>query len=130
MMSNEGYRDQILVCRDCGSEFTFTSGEQAFFASKGLTNSPTRCPSCRTARRNGQPSSAPRVSREQHEAICAQCGQPTKVPFIPRENRPVYCGDCFQSVRVSHPRRDEGRAYSSYSDGCERRGRREQYDRW
>lgn len=130
MMSNEGYRDQTLVCRDCGSEFTFTSGEQAFFASKGLTNSPTRCPSCRSARRNGQQSSSPRASREQHEAICAQCGQTTMVPFIPRENRPVYCSDCFQSVRASQPRRDEGHGYSSYSGGRERRGRREQYDRW
>lgn len=139
MMSNEGYRDQVLVCRDCGSEFTFTTGEQEFFASKGLTNSPSRCPNCRAARRNGQQqyNSAPRAPREQHEAICAQCGQPTTVPFVPRENRPVYCSDCFQSMRPSQPRRDEGRGYSSYNDsygsgsgGNDRRDRRERYDRW
>lgn len=28
------YEDKILVCKDCGSEFTFTAGEQEFFAEK------------------------------------------------------------------------------------------------
>jgi hypothetical protein len=131
MMSNEGYRDQVLVCRDCGAEFTFSAGEQEFFASKGLTNSPSRCPSCRAARRNGQQYSAPRAPREQHEAICAQCGKTTTVPFVPRENRPVYCSDCFQSIRASQPRRDEGRGYGGYNDSYSGGSdRRERYDRW
>lgn len=30
----------------------FTVGEQEFFAEKGFTNEPTRCPACRSARRN------------------------------------------------------------------------------
>ena len=116
MMSNEGYRDRVLTCRDCGSEFTFTAGEQEFYASKGLTNSPSRCPSCRAARRGQQPS-APRAPRgEQYDAICATCGRPTSVPFMPREDRPVYCSDCFQAQRASRPRRDDSRNYSmSYS---------------
>ena len=43
--------DQTLYCRDCNSEFVFTVGEQEFYASRGLTNSPSRCPSCRAARK-------------------------------------------------------------------------------
>jgi CxxC-x17-CxxC domain-containing protein len=113
MMSYEGYQDRILTCRDCGQEFTFTSGEQEFFASKGLTNAPSRCTDCRKARRNGSTSTQrPRSgSSEQYEAICATCGQPTTVPFIPREDRPVYCSDCFQEQRASRAPR------SSYSSG-------------
>ena len=114
MMSNEGYQDRILTCRDCGQDFTFTAGEQEFYASRGLTNTPGRCPSCRAARRGGQ-SSAPRPrSSEHYETTCATCGRPTSVPFVPREDRPVYCSDCFQAQRAARgSRRDEYR--SSYS---------------
>ena len=41
------YQDRSLTCRDCAEEFSFSAGEQAFFASKGLTNDPQRCPICR-----------------------------------------------------------------------------------
>src|SRR5581483_10353148 len=117
MMSNEGYRDRILTCRDCGNEFTFTAGEQEFFASKGLTNPPGRCPSCRAARRGQQSGGGARTSRgEQYDAICATCGRPTTVPFMPREDRPVYCSDCFQTQRTSRRPREESQSYSlSYS---------------
>jgi len=113
MMSNEGYRDRVLTCRDCGNDFTFTAGEQEFYASKGLTNTPSRCPSCRALRRGGQPSTSSRAPRgEQYDAICATCGRPTTVPFVPREDRPVYCNDCFQVQRASRPRHEESRSYS------------------
>ncbi len=45
------YTDEKLTCTDCGAEFTFTSGEQEFFASKGFQNKPNRCPDCRAARK-------------------------------------------------------------------------------
>ena len=45
-----GSKDIILRCRDCGSNFVFTSGEQKFYASKGFTY-PTRCKHCRDARK-------------------------------------------------------------------------------
>ena len=32
------YQDETLICEDCGKEFIFTSGEQEFYAEKGLTN--------------------------------------------------------------------------------------------
>jgi len=43
--------DKTLVCKDCGAEFVFTEGEQAFYAEKGFTNEPQRCPECRKARK-------------------------------------------------------------------------------
>lgn len=43
--------DKTLTCRDCGNEFIFTEGEQAFYAEKGFENEPTRCPECRKARK-------------------------------------------------------------------------------
>jgi CxxC-x17-CxxC domain-containing protein len=130
MMSNEGYQDRILTCRDCGQDFTFSAGEQEFFASRGLTNAPSRCPSCRAARRSGQSSSSrPRShSGEMYATTCATCGQPTSVPFIPREDRPVYCSDCFQAQRAARGSRSYGN--ESYGGGRERRDRRDRYDRW
>jgi len=86
------YQDKTLVCRDCGNEFTFTAGEQEFYAEKGFENEPTRCKDCRSAKK-----AAGREKRELHTAICAQCGQEAKVPFIPRDDRPVYCSECFSN---------------------------------
>src|SRR4051794_19246399 len=45
------YADKSLACRDCGQAFVFSSGEQEFFAQKGFTNEPSRCPDCRSARK-------------------------------------------------------------------------------
>ena len=30
--------DKTLVCQDCGKEFIFTEGEQAFYKEKGFDN--------------------------------------------------------------------------------------------
>ena len=43
--------DKTLTCRDCGSEFVFTVGEQEFYKEKGFTNEPTRCAACRRAKK-------------------------------------------------------------------------------
>ena len=43
--------DKNITCKDCGKEFIFTEGEQAFYAEKGFTNDPVRCPECRKARK-------------------------------------------------------------------------------
>jgi hypothetical protein len=50
-MENNEYTDITLVCKDCGSEFVFTAGEQAFYAEKGFDNKPVRCAKCRRARK-------------------------------------------------------------------------------
>jgi len=110
------YEDKPLTCRDCNNPFTFTAGEQEFFAQKGFTNEPGRCPACRSARKGqrgdmsyesdrgysgsgyggGGPARGP---REMFTATCAQCGQEARVPFQPRTDKPVYCSTCFEQQR-------------------------------
>jgi len=87
--------DKTLTCRDCGADFVFTASEQNFYAEKGFTNEPTRCPGCRAARKNQQRGGG-YSEREMFPAICAQCGRETMVPFRPSSDKPVYCKDCFQ----------------------------------
>lgn len=113
--------DQVLYCRDCNQEFVFTVGEQEFFASRGLTNTPTRCPSCRSARRQsgGRRDSfgsqgGYREPRQMYTTVCASCGNEAQVPFQPRADRPVYCRDCYQAQSSSSQR---------YSSGGSRRSR-------
>ena len=43
--------DKTLVCQDCGKEFIFTEGEQAFYKEKGFDNEPKRCKECRNKRK-------------------------------------------------------------------------------
>ena len=98
------FEDKTLNCRDCGTDFVFTAGEQEFYQQKGLMNQPGRCPSCRVARRNasgGGGRSGERAPREMHTVICAECGIETQVPFLPKNDRPVYCSSCFDKVRVA-----------------------------
>ncbi len=45
--------DKTLVCRDCGENFTFTAGEQAFYLERGFVE-PARCPNCRASRRQSR----------------------------------------------------------------------------
>jgi CxxC-x17-CxxC domain-containing protein len=107
--------DKTLTCRDCGRQFLFTQGEQDFYASRGFTNEPTRCPDCRALRKaergaseGGGYTSGGYSSggggggysrREMYPATCAECGKSTQVPFMPRGDRPVYCSDCFERQR-------------------------------
>ena len=90
------YQDKTLSCRDCGVDFVFSASEQEFYAEKGFTNEPGRCPSCRAARKQNSTGRGPRSQqREMHPATCADCGVETQVPFRPSGDRPVYCRDCF-----------------------------------
>lgn len=98
------YTDKTLTCSDCGTGFTFSASEQEFFASKGFTNEPGRCPECRAARKQQRGggyrgSGNNRQPREMHAAVCASCGKNTQVPFEPRNGRPVYCSDCYSRAR-------------------------------
>ena len=45
------FEDKTLQCSDCGQDFTFTAGEQEFYASRGFQNEPKRCPDCRKSRK-------------------------------------------------------------------------------
>ncbi len=103
------FTDQTLYCRDCNQEFVFTAGEQEFYASRGLTNSPSRCPSCRAARKSqggdrfggsrggGGGNYREREPRQMYTVTCSSCGQEAQVPFQPRGDKPVYCSNCYQT---------------------------------
>jgi len=121
------YQDKTLQCRDCGQDFVFTAGEQEYYAQKGFTNEPRRCPSCRQARKaqqggsgyssgggygggssygggnsyGGGGGSYERAPRQMFDAVCSNCGKETQVPFQPRGDKPVYCSDCFAERRQS-----------------------------
>ncbi|HEY83151.1 MAG TPA: zinc-binding protein [Dehalococcoidia bacterium] len=98
------FKDRTLQCSDCGASFTFSAEEQEFFQTKGYTNDPKRCPTCREARRAqryGDDSYGYRARRQMFPAVCAECGQETEVPFEPREGRPVYCSDCYRKLRLA-----------------------------
>jgi len=45
------FEDKTLNCKDCSKEFVWTAGEQEFYAEKGFTNEPQRCPDCRKAKK-------------------------------------------------------------------------------
>ncbi len=122
--------DRTIQCRDCGQEFTFTAGEQAFYQERGFSE-PQRCQSCRAARKaqrndggsygssydsgygsgggsygasrgggGGGYSSGP---RQMYPAVCSSCNKETEVPFQPRNDKPVYCRECFQERRSAAP---------------------------
>lgn len=52
------YQDKSIKCRDCGQDFAFTASEQQFFAEKGFTNEPKRCPNCRRTKRDSMSSTS------------------------------------------------------------------------
>jgi CxxC-x17-CxxC domain-containing protein len=100
------FQDKSIQCCDCGATFTFSAQDQEFFQSKGYTNEPKRCPSCRSARKaerggttGGGGGYGGGGARQMFPATCASCGKATEVPFQPRGDKPVYCSDCYRSVK-------------------------------
>ena len=97
------FKDKSIQCLDCGSTFTFSVEDQEFFHSKGYTNEPKRCPSCREARKQERygNSASGYLRRQMFPVVCAECGKETEVPFQPREGRPVYCSECYSKNRLN-----------------------------
>ena len=96
------FEDKSLQCSDCGTTFTFSVEEQEFFQSRGYTNEPKRCLSCRQARKSERRGdSSYGAPRQMFPAVCAECGKDTEVPFEPRGDKPVYCSDCYRKARLS-----------------------------
>ncbi|MCL1886121.1 MAG: zinc-ribbon domain containing protein [Dehalococcoidia bacterium] len=89
------YQDRTLSCVDCGIDFTFSATEQEFYAKKGFTNDPKRCPTCRAAKKQQMGGREHGGQRQMFQTVCAACGIDTQVPFEPRNGRPVYCSDCY-----------------------------------
>ena len=94
------YENITLQCADCGYEFEFTSSEQEFYASKGLTNQPKRCKPCRNARKGGGGrggSGGGYQQKRMYNVICSDCGADAQVPFKPSNDRPVLCKACYSN---------------------------------
>ena len=99
--------DKQITCADCGTEFTFSSGEQERYAQLGFTNEPKRCGPCRAAKKASRgdegggrrPSFSGGGTRQMFSAVCSTCGKQAQVPFQPRGDKPVYCSACFGGRR-------------------------------
>ena len=98
-VSQMPFEDKSLICKDCGSEFVFTEGEQEFFASKGFENLPVRCKACRDSRKSRMGYAGNSEPREMFPAVCADCAAETTVPFRPSLDKPVFCSACFAARR-------------------------------
>jgi len=95
------FADKVLRCVDCGADFIFTAGEQAFFAEKQFKNEPKHCKPCKS-KLKGQKSGGLASPRGlETTVICSNCGREAKVPFKPAQGRPVYCHECFQQRHSS-----------------------------
>ncbi|MNX87947.1 Cold-shock DNA-binding domain protein [compost metagenome] len=71
------FQDKQLPCDACGGTFTWSGGEQEFFALKGLSQEPKRCLGARRARKSG--------SHERYDA-CPFADGSTPIPaHRPRE---------------------------------------------
>lgn len=88
------FTDKTLTCKECSKDFVWTAGEQKFFAEKGFSNSPTRCPECRKQRKEEK-----RSTRQMYDIICKKCGKNGQVPFQPRDPENILCADCFAASR-------------------------------
>ncbi len=95
------FQDKSIQCVDCGATFTFSAQDQEFFQSKGYTNEPKRCPSCRQARKAERGGNGGYGARQMYPATCGACGMSTEVPFSPRGDKPVYCSDCYRKIKPS-----------------------------
>jgi CxxC-x17-CxxC domain-containing protein len=100
------FEDQKLHCIDCGTEFLWSAGEQAFFRDKNLLNPPKRCKPCKQAKneRIAAIAAAQEMGIRQRIEVavdCARCGERTTVPFYPSQGRPVYCRSCFLDMNPS-----------------------------
>lgn len=86
---------RTLICKQCGSEFTFEQGEQEMYLKMGFNSAPQRCKRCRGAEKALM--AAVRPEKEMFTAFCDQCGKETQLPFKPKGDKPVYCKACFDA---------------------------------
>jgi len=90
------FQDKTLTCRDCGKDFTWTKGEQEFFAQKGFDKPPIRCMDCRKKKKEGRQQKPQSVKEEFHTITCSKCQKTTEVDFRPRSSGEILCSECFE----------------------------------
>ena len=95
------FEDLEIECVDCGSGFTWSSGEQEFFRDKGLKHAPKRCKVCKKAKTERieaiEKAEAAGTRKIEVAVTCDNCSVETTVPFYPSQGRPVLCRSCFLS---------------------------------
>ncbi|OGD67835.1 zinc-binding protein [Candidatus Berkelbacteria bacterium RIFCSPHIGHO2_12_FULL_36_9] len=89
------YQDKTLKCRDCGQDFTWTAGEQDFFAQKGFDKPPIRCHDCRKKKKSQHQTPQDKPTGELFEITCSSCGKKSEVDFKPRGQDEILCSNCF-----------------------------------
>jgi len=89
-MENAQLEDKMLVCKDCGNKFVWTSGEQQFFIDKGLQNIPKRCKECA-----GKYKAKLQEKHPLNWIKCHICKKKAEVPFEPK-SEDVLCEECFK----------------------------------
>lgn len=57
------FEDKVIVCGDCGKEFTHTAEDQQRYAERGFSEAPKRCRECRQARKDKAASAPARPPR-------------------------------------------------------------------
>ena len=111
--------DKTLTCRDCGQEFTFTAGEQAFYQERGFSE-PQRCPACRS-RAQGRSASSAAATTAAATAAAAGATPPAGTAAAagiggggggyssgPRQMYPAVCSNCGKETEVPfQPRSDK-----------------------
>ncbi|MBX9950526.1 MAG: zinc-ribbon domain containing protein [Candidatus Obscuribacterales bacterium] len=96
--------DKELICIQCTNPFIFKAGEQEFFSTKGLSNTPKRCENCRIYNRLNRAGKSTDVISK---VTCEECRSEFVVPFRPLGYKPVYCNTCFkvrksEEIRIIH----------------------------
>jgi CxxC-x17-CxxC domain-containing protein len=100
------FEDKTILCIDCNRDFTWSTGEQAFYRDKQLQNPPKRCKECKQAKNERLAAIAAAQASGVRQRIevavnCARCSETTTVPFYPSQGRPVYCRSCFLEMNPS-----------------------------
>ena len=85
-------KDRMLECKTCSKEFVFSASEQEFFASKGLTNEPSKCKDCRRKARDEKTARVATVK-------CTHCGKVAQVTFTVTYPETLLCDDCFNNLK-------------------------------
>jgi len=101
-----------------GVAATAQSGQQATakssaYGSSGASKAPQKqsAPTAQAPKKSAPEKAVdPQVSREMHNAICADCGLAIQVPFKPDGSRPVFCKDCLKEVQRKKAKQEEENA--------------------
>src|SRR5579875_3034945 len=111
------YKDKVLKCVECGTEFVFTAGEQMFYADKGFKNEPKRCKNCKAKR--SQSAGGGSSTRVVTTTVCSQCGKETTVPFKLTQEDRFIAGNVFSKGERPPRQADRNSQFRARPQKCE-----------